>query len=81
MTQNQIEFVKVKKSTTCDYRLLVKILLLPKKKNCGNDPWTFAVLQVRHLELKREKVVQREELVRFLLAAMAVQFRNPSVWS
>uniref|UniRef100_A0A1J3D0H7 non-specific serine/threonine protein kinase n=1 Tax=Noccaea caerulescens TaxID=107243 RepID=A0A1J3D0H7_NOCCA len=38
-------------------------------------------VKVRHLELKREKVVQREELVRFLLAAMAVQFRNPSVWS
>ncbi|CAG7865962.1 unnamed protein product [Brassica rapa] len=38
-------------------------------------------VKVRHLELKKEKVVQREELVRFLLAAMAVQFRNPSVWS
>ncbi|KFK40246.1 hypothetical protein AALP_AA3G349200 [Arabis alpina] len=38
-------------------------------------------VKVRHLESKREKVVQRENLVRFLLDAMAVQFRNPSVWS
>ncbi|XP_023638005.1 eIF-2-alpha kinase GCN2 isoform X2 [Capsella rubella] len=38
-------------------------------------------VKVRHLELKREKVVEREQLVRFLVSAMAVQFRNPSVWS
>ncbi|OMO57620.1 hypothetical protein CCACVL1_25734 [Corchorus capsularis] len=38
-------------------------------------------VKVRHLELKKEKEVQREDLVRFLLNAMGTQFRNPSVWS
>ncbi|XP_010525998.1 PREDICTED: eIF-2-alpha kinase GCN2 isoform X2 [Tarenaya hassleriana] len=38
-------------------------------------------VKVRHLELKRVKEVQREDLVKFLLDAMAAQFRNPLVWS
>ncbi|XWS13227.1 hypothetical protein CRYUN_Cryun36dG0019600 [Craigia yunnanensis] len=38
-------------------------------------------VKVRHLDLKKEKEVQREDLVRFLLNAMGTQFRNPSVWS
>lgn len=38
-------------------------------------------LQVRHLELKKEKEVERENLVRFLLDAMAIQFKNPSIWN
>ncbi|XP_043817826.1 eIF-2-alpha kinase GCN2 isoform X3 [Manihot esculenta] len=37
-------------------------------------------VKVRHLELKKEKEVEREKLVSFLLNAMATQFRNPSVW-
>ncbi|KAG8481278.1 hypothetical protein CXB51_026106 [Gossypium anomalum] len=37
-------------------------------------------VKVRHLDLKREKEVQREDLVRFLLNAIGTQFRNPSVW-
>lgn len=37
--------------------------------------------QVRHLELKKEKEVDRENLVKFLSEAMATQFRNPSIWS
>ncbi|CAI8616723.1 unnamed protein product [Vicia faba] len=35
---------------------------------------------VRHLELKKEKNVERENLVKFLSDAMATQFRNPSIW-
>ncbi|GMJ08489.1 GENERAL CONTROL NON-DEPRESSIBLE 2, ARABIDOPSIS THALIANA GENERAL CONTROL NON-DEPRESSIBLE 2 [Hibiscus trionum] len=38
-------------------------------------------VKVRHLDLKKEKEVQREDLVRFLLNAIGTQFRNPSVWS
>lgn len=38
-------------------------------------------VKVRYLEHKREKEVNREELVKFLLEAMASQFRNPSIWS
>lgn len=38
-------------------------------------------VKVRHLELKREKEVEREILVKFLLEAMASQFRNPSMWN
>ncbi|KAF7151804.1 hypothetical protein RHSIM_Rhsim02G0076900 [Rhododendron simsii] len=38
-------------------------------------------VKVRHLELKKEKEVDRENLVKFLSEAMATQFRNPSIWS
>lgn len=37
-------------------------------------------LQVRHIELKKEKNVERERLVKFLEDAMSTQFRNPSIW-
>ncbi|KAL9162457.1 hypothetical protein ABFS82_07G090900 [Erythranthe guttata] len=37
-------------------------------------------VKVRHLELKREKEVERENLVKFLSEALATQFRNPSIW-
>ncbi|CAK8575820.1 unnamed protein product [Lathyrus sativus] len=37
-------------------------------------------VKVRHLELKKEKNVERENLVKFLLDAMTTQFRNPSIW-
>ncbi|KAK9725109.1 hypothetical protein RND81_05G123100 [Saponaria officinalis] len=40
-----------------------------------------AYLQVRHLELKKEKEVEREHLVKFLLEAMSSLFRNPTLWS
>lgn len=36
---------------------------------------------VRHLELKKEKEVEREHLVKFLLEAMASQFRSLTVWN
>ncbi|XP_006443036.2 eIF-2-alpha kinase GCN2 [Citrus clementina] len=39
------------------------------------------LVKVRHLDVKKEKEVQRESLVRFLLDAIATQFRNPSLWS
>ncbi|KAH9727632.1 eIF-2-alpha kinase GCN2 [Citrus sinensis] len=39
------------------------------------------LVKVRHLDVKKEKEVQRESLVRFLLDAIASQFRNPSLWS
>ncbi|KAL8483117.1 hypothetical protein ACS0TY_025974 [Phlomoides rotata] len=39
------------------------------------------LVKVRHLELKKEKEVDRENLVKFLSEAMATQFRNPSIWS
>ncbi|CAA0833246.1 Probable serine/threonine-protein kinase GCN2 [Striga hermonthica] len=39
------------------------------------------LVKVRHLELKKEKEVERENIVKFLLEAMATQFRNPSIWS
>ncbi|KAH6770310.1 protein kinase family protein [Perilla frutescens var. hirtella] len=38
-------------------------------------------VKVRHLELKKEKEVDKENLVKFLSEAMATQFRNPSIWS
>ncbi|KAJ7980699.1 protein kinase family protein [Quillaja saponaria] len=38
-------------------------------------------VKVRHLELKKEKKVERENLVKFLLDAMETQFRNPSIWN
>nr|XP_048333144.1 eIF-2-alpha kinase GCN2 isoform X2 [Ziziphus jujuba var. spinosa] len=37
-------------------------------------------VKVRHLELKKEKEVAREGVVKFLLEAIATQFRNPSIW-
>ncbi|KAL9296504.1 hypothetical protein ACSQ67_022400 [Phaseolus vulgaris] len=37
-------------------------------------------VKVRHLEIKREKSVERKSLVKFLSDAMATQFRNPSIW-
>ncbi|VVB06249.1 unnamed protein product [Arabis nemorensis] len=57
----------------------IKCLVIITESGVTQDQIEF--VKVRHLETKREKVVQREELVRFLLDAMAVQFRNPSVWS
>ncbi|KAL6976220.1 eukaryotic translation initiation factor 2-alpha kinase [Sarracenia purpurea var. burkii] len=38
-------------------------------------------VKVRHLELKKEKEVDRENLAKFLLEAMATQFRNPAIWN
>ncbi|GAB4825465.1 eukaryotic translation initiation factor 2-alpha kinase [Ancistrocladus abbreviatus] len=38
-------------------------------------------VKVRHLELKKEKEVERGYLVQFLLKAMATQFRNPLIWN
>lgn len=38
-------------------------------------------VQVRHLEMKKEKEVERETLVKFILDAVSVQFRNPSIWN
>ncbi|XP_030527884.1 eIF-2-alpha kinase GCN2 isoform X3 [Rhodamnia argentea] len=37
-------------------------------------------VKVRHIELKKEKNVERESLVKFLEEAMSKQFRNPSIW-
>nr|GEZ10286.1 eIF-2-alpha kinase GCN2 isoform X2 [Tanacetum cinerariifolium]GEZ11647.1 eIF-2-alpha kinase GCN2 isoform X2 [Tanacetum cinerariifolium] len=36
---------------------------------------------IRHLELKREKEVSRESVVKSFSEAMASQFRNPSIWN
>ncbi|RAL54983.1 hypothetical protein DM860_013679 [Cuscuta australis] len=38
-------------------------------------------VKVRHLELRKEKEVEKEKLVKFLSEAMAAQFRNPAIWS
>ncbi|KAK6776172.1 hypothetical protein RDI58_027173 [Solanum bulbocastanum] len=38
-------------------------------------------VKVRHLELKKEKEVERGNLIKFLLEAMSSQFRNPSIWN
>ncbi|KAL8263633.1 hypothetical protein R6Q59_021763 [Mikania micrantha] len=38
-------------------------------------------VKIRHLELKREKELSRESLVKFLSEAMSSQFRNPSIWN
>ncbi|KAI8012483.1 eIF-2-alpha kinase GCN2 [Camellia lanceoleosa] len=38
-------------------------------------------VKVRHLELKKEKEVDRENLVNFLLEAIETQFRNPAIWN
>ncbi|KAA8527288.1 hypothetical protein F0562_034615 [Nyssa sinensis] len=37
-------------------------------------------VKVRHLDLKKEKEVERGNLIKFLFEAMAIQFRNPSIW-
>ncbi|WOH08018.1 hypothetical protein DCAR_0727454 [Daucus carota subsp. sativus] len=41
--------------------------------------WTK--IYVRHLDLKRTKEVDRENVVKFLSDAFASQFRNPSMWT
>ncbi|KAL5703428.1 non-specific serine/threonine protein kinase [Ranunculus cassubicifolius] len=38
-------------------------------------------LKVRHLELKKEKEVNRDDIVKFLVDAAAAQFRNYSIWT
>lgn len=38
-------------------------------------------VKVRHLELKKEKEVERGNLVKFLLEVISFQFRNPSIWN
>ncbi|KAI4302752.1 hypothetical protein MLD38_038463 [Melastoma candidum] len=40
----------------------------------------YDYVKVRHLELKKEKMVEREHLIKFLLDAMVTQFRNPLIW-
>jgi len=47
----------------------------------ANNSWDSSRFQVRHLELKKEKEVEREHVDRFLLEAMASQFRNPTLWN
>lgn len=44
----------------------------------GVSPTDF--VKVRHLELKKEKEVERENLVKFL-HSIATQFRNLSIWN
>ncbi|XP_073003452.1 eIF-2-alpha kinase GCN2 isoform X1 [Typha latifolia] len=39
------------------------------------------LVKVRHLELKKEKEVKREEVVKFLSDGMSSQFRNLAIWS
>lgn len=38
-------------------------------------------VRVRHLELKREKEVERTSIVKFLQEAMANQFKKPLIWN
>ncbi|XP_008445738.2 eIF-2-alpha kinase GCN2 isoform X1 [Cucumis melo] len=38
-------------------------------------------VKVRHLELKKEKEVERTSIVKFLQEAMANQFKNPLIWN
>uniref|UniRef100_A0A0A0KB20 Histidyl tRNA synthetase-related domain-containing protein n=1 Tax=Cucumis sativus TaxID=3659 RepID=A0A0A0KB20_CUCSA len=38
-------------------------------------------VKVRHLELKKEKKVERTYIVKFLQEAMANQFKNPLIWN
>ncbi|TXG72830.1 hypothetical protein EZV62_001409 [Acer yangbiense] len=38
-------------------------------------------VKVRHLEVKKEKEVERDHLVKFLLDATATQFRKSSLWN
>ncbi|EPS68259.1 non-specific serine/threonine protein kinase, partial [Genlisea aurea] len=39
------------------------------------------LVKVRHLELKKEREVLREEIVKFLSMAVTTHFRNPSIWN
>jgi hypothetical protein len=39
------------------------------------------LIQVRHLDAKREKEVKREDIVKFLSDAISLQFKNPTIWS
>ncbi|PKA56267.1 putative serine/threonine-protein kinase GCN2 [Apostasia shenzhenica] len=39
------------------------------------------LVKVRHLELKREKEIEREEIVKFLAEAASSQFRNLLIWN
>lgn len=49
-------------------------------QSCQTPRTDCFYFQVRHLELKKEKEIQRGEVVRFLLEALAMQFRNP-IWN
>nr|CAD1836991.1 unnamed protein product [Ananas comosus var. bracteatus] len=39
------------------------------------------MVKFRHLELKKEKEVKREDIVKFLLDAISTQFRNLAIWN
>ncbi|KAL0910004.1 hypothetical protein M5K25_020925 [Dendrobium thyrsiflorum] len=39
------------------------------------------LLKVRHLELKKEKEIERGEVIKFLTDAASTQFRNLSIWN
>ncbi|KAF6143812.1 hypothetical protein GIB67_016733 [Kingdonia uniflora] len=39
------------------------------------------ILKVRHLELKKEKEVEKDDLVKFLAEATVTPFRNLSIWN
>jgi translation initiation factor 2-alpha kinase 4 len=41
----------------------------------------FGMPQVRHLDFKKEKDVEREGLIKFLSDAICSQFKNPTIWS
>ncbi|XP_047330262.1 eIF-2-alpha kinase GCN2 [Impatiens glandulifera] len=38
-------------------------------------------VKVRHLDLKKERDVSKENLIKFLFEATETQFRNPSIWN
>ncbi|CAL9184454.1 eIF-2-alpha kinase GCN2-like isoform X2 [Musa acuminata AAA Group] len=40
-----------------------------------------SLVKVRHLELKKEKEVNREDVIKFLIEAISTQFRNLALWT
>ncbi|EMS62264.1 putative serine/threonine-protein kinase GCN2 [Triticum urartu] len=39
------------------------------------------LVKVRHLDARKEKDVEKEEIVKFLSEAISLQFKNPTIWS
>ena len=48
---------------------------------CQLNYMLLSLIQVRHLDAKREKDVKREDVVKFLSDAISLQFKNPTIWS
>jgi hypothetical protein len=64
--------------------LLIAVQTSNNYLKCGGNSDRFSLRgmpQVRHLDFKKEKDVEREGLIKFLSDAICSQFKNPTIWS